>query len=240
MGKYFKRFENHSQYEQYIQSENYIKPNISICNNGQEVHYNSLFVHDYIDLGLPSGTLWATENIKDANGNDLYFAWGEAQGYTASQVGVDKNFSWADYGLANGSSSSINKYNSTDGKTILESEDDAAATLWGENWCMPTKEQFEELTANTTNTWITDGKIGITFTSTINGNSVFFPALGAVDNSNMVGVSEFGMYWSRSLSTSGAYAGCDLYFFSGGVHIFNYNNRYEGRSVRPVKNLPNQ
>lgn len=238
MGKYFKRFENHSQYEQYIQSENYIKPNISVCDSEREVHYNSLFIHEYVDLGLPSGTLWATENIKDSNGNDLYFAWGDTQGYMASQVGTDKNFSYADYKFGT-SNSNLTKYNSTDGKTILESEDDAATVLWGENWCIPTKEQFQELIANTTTTWTTtDGKTGITFTST-NGNSVFFLAFGIAMDGEIYTIDNWGYYWSRS---SYADYGAWCIYFRNDKKIVNTGSvtRYGGYTVRPVKNLLNQ
>lgn len=238
MGKYFKRFENHSQYEQYIQGGNYIKPNISVCDSEREIHYNSLFVHDYVDLSLPSGTLWATENIKDSNGNNLYFTWGDTQGYAASQVGTDKNFSWDDYKF--GTSDNLTKYNSTDGKTILDSEDDAATVLWGENWCMPTKEQFQELVANTTATWTTtDGKTGITFTSTINGNSVFFLAFGTAMDGEMHSIDNDGYYWSRSSYVD--YGAWSLYFLNNKKKVNTSSvTRYNGRSVRPVKNLLNQ
>ena len=96
--------------------------------------------HEYVDLGLTSGTLWATENIKDANGNELYFAWGGTQGYTAEQVGNGEgkrafSFSWEDYEFGNPPS----KYNDTDGKAILDTSDDAATVNWGSDWRMPTK-----------------------------------------------------------------------------------------------------
>ena len=45
MGKYLKKFENHSQYENYIASD-FAKPNVSICVQENEVHYNP-YVHDY-------------------------------------------------------------------------------------------------------------------------------------------------------------------------------------------------
>lgn len=233
MGKYFKRFENHSQYEQYKQSENYIKPNISVCDNEQEIHYNTLFtLHKYVDLGLPSGTLWATENIKDSSGNDLYFAWGETQGYTAEQVGIDKIFNWEHYRF--GTSNNLTKYNSTDGKTTLDTSDDAATVLWGSNWCIPTKENFQELIDNTTTVWTTEGKTGITFTSTINGNSVFFPALGNADYIGVNGIGEWGLFWSRSLYADNADKAWYFYFGSEEVDMYQYN-RYEGYLVFPVR-----
>lgn len=45
--------------------------------------------HEYVDLGLPSGTLWANMNVgaNSETDNGLYFAWGETTGYTADQIG---------------------------------------------------------------------------------------------------------------------------------------------------------
>lgn len=234
MGKYFKRFENHSQYEQYIQSENYIKPNISICNNGQEVHYNSLFVHDYVDLGLPSGTLWATENIKDVNGNELYFAWGETIGYTAAQVGVDKNFSNIDYVF--GRYSNL-KYNDTDGKTILDAEDDAATVNWGADWCMPTKEQFDEIMNEDYTTIVFNvNKKEAVITSKLNGKSLIFTNVGYAYQSNILATP--AQYWSCSLYNRYKPHAYMMIFYcdDGNTQMFNtYNSRYAGCSVRPVR-----
>lgn len=182
---------------------------------------------------MPSGTLWATENIKDDNGNELYFAWGETQGYTAEQVGTAKNFTWDDYAFGNPPS----KYNGTDGSTVLVSGDDAAAVNWGEEWKMPTKEQFNELisSANTTTAWTqVDGVNGMLFTSTANGNTLFFPAVGVAGNGNVIGVGGYGDCWSVSLHGNGASNAWRLVFSSGGCVVNNYD-RYYGYSVRPVR-----
>ena len=55
--------------------------------------------YDYVDFGLPSGTLWATCNVGASKPSDtgLYFQWGDTKGYTAEQVGKDKQFDWDDY-----------------------------------------------------------------------------------------------------------------------------------------------
>lgn len=111
--------------------------------------------HDYVDLGLPSGLLWATKNI-GANTEEeagLYFQWGDTQGYTAEQVGDGeglKAFLWADYKFSiDGSSSNFSKYNASDSKTVLDPEDDAAHVNMGGNWRMPTKNELIELCLNT-------------------------------------------------------------------------------------------
>ena len=108
-----------------------------------------------IDLGLPSGILWADRNIGAATPEDsgLYFQWGDTQGYTAEQVGDGeglKAFSWADYKFSiDGSSSNFSKYNASDSKTVLDPEDDAAHVNMGGNWRMPTFEDYKELCLNT-------------------------------------------------------------------------------------------
>ena len=168
---------------------------------------SSLPEHDYVDLGLPSGTLWATENIKDAEGNDLYFAWGETCGYTAEQVKEGK-FVWDDYDFApadwdDETNYGIKKYNKTDGLMILEPKDDAATVNWGEEWKTPTNEQFEELMAYTKYEWVEiDGVSGGKFTSTVEGYTdkfVFFPAVGYADDGEVDYVGQDGNYWSSSM-----------------------------------------
>ena len=105
-----------------------------------------------VDLGLPSGKLWAKCNL-GANSEEeygLYYQWGETVGYTATQVGVDKQFDWSDYKYNSGSSFNPTKYASSDQKTQLDLEDDTVYASLGGNWRMPTQADFQELTANTT------------------------------------------------------------------------------------------
>lgn len=111
--------------------------------------------HEYVDLGLPSGTLWATMNVGAKSETDpgLYFAWGEIQGYTAEQVGVDKQFTWADYKFnPSGDGKTFTKY--TSHEETLELIDDAAAVNMGGNWHMPSEAQILELLACTTHGFI--------------------------------------------------------------------------------------
>ena len=80
----------------------------------------------------------------------MYFAWGETQGYTAEQVGTDKNFSWEDYKYGtydrfDTENYGMTKYNKTDGKKVLDPEDDAAVVNWGNGWRMPTVDEYIEL-----------------------------------------------------------------------------------------------
>ena len=192
--------------------------------------------HKSVDLGLPSGILWATENIKDANGNELFFAWGETQGYTAEQVGADKNFTWDDYKF--GTQDALTKYNGTDKKTVLDSADDAATFNWGERWKMPTQEQFQELIDNTNHEWVEiDGVWGAKLTSKVEGYTdkfLFFPAVGSAGGGKVNEVGGSGYYWSASLVAK--YVSRAWYFyFNDGSHVLNNVSRYYGYSVRPVR-----
>ncbi len=109
-------------------------------------------IHEYVDLGLPSGTLWATCNIgaESPSENGLYFSWGDIEGHTS-----DYDFSWENYKYCNRSMSKLTKYtyqqNPTrvgDYTTDLDYCDDAAYMLWGHDWEMPTNYQIGELINN--------------------------------------------------------------------------------------------
>ena len=161
MKKYLRLFKNHDDYLDFKKTNDFKLPNISHCEQENEVHYSpyisSYNGHAYVDLGLPSGTKWATMNVGANSETDygLYFAWGETQGYTASQVGSDIQFSWDDYKYGT-SSSNFTEYNSTDGKTVLDLEDDAAHVNWGGDWHMPNRAQCLELLMETKNGFVTD------------------------------------------------------------------------------------
>ena len=207
------------------------------------MHYNPTLPppiidgHEYVDLGLPSGTLWATMNVGATKPEEygLYFAWGETQGYADVSI---KAFHWSDYKWTEDGGSTMSKYNATDGKTVLDLEDDAVAANWGGNWKMPTEAQFQELLNTTyiTNTWVTDyqgsGINGRLFTSKTNGNTMFIPAAGNANSSYIYGVGNSGGFWSSSLLSSNVTFGRYLYF-SNNVSV-NDGSRCGGQSVRGV------
>ena len=199
----------------------------------------------YVDLGLPSGTLWAVTNIGADNPEDygLYFAWGETTGYT-QDTSDGHSFNWASYKYCKGSSTTLTKYcykssygynGFTDTLTELEPEDDAAYVNWGSNWRMPSLDQIKELynSSYTTTTWTTlNGVSGRKITSKSNGNSLFLPAAGRREGSNRRETGSSGFYWSRTPDTTdSAY---NLYFNSGSVYT-TYAGRCGGMSVRPVR-----
>ena len=134
------------------------------CQTSQKKESKSYIIdgYEYVDLGLPSGTLWAKMNVGASSEKDagLYFAWGETTGYTASQVGTgegQKAFTRRDYKFdPSGDGKTFTKYNATDGKTTLDSEDDAANVNMGGDWHMPTNEQIIELFKKTKNGFVTN------------------------------------------------------------------------------------
>ena len=193
-----------------------------------------------VDLGLPSGTLWANMNLGAEKPEDYgsYFAWGETTGYTTD----GHTFDWASYKWCNGSWGTLTKYcnnsehGTVDNKTVLDAEDDAAHVNWGGSWRVPTLADFQELLDNTTNEWTTqNGVNGRKFTSKTNGNSIFLPAAGYRCDSYLDDVGSFGRYRSSSFverRPNDAY----YLFFSSSSAWGNYGDRCNGLTVRPVTN----
>lgn len=179
-------------------------------------------VYESVDLGLPSGTLWAKYNIgatKESDYGDL-FAWGATEPYRLN--GTTPIDNTGNYG-----SSYANKI-----QHDLYPNEDAATVKWGKGWKMPTKAQFDELLANTTDEWTAiNGINGRKFTAS-NGNYIFFPVAGDVGGGSLLHRGSGGSYWSRSFySSSGAWK---LGFDSSGRNV-NANYRYLGFSVRAVR-----
>ena len=181
--------------------------------------------HEFVDLGLPSGLLWATCNVGATSPEQtgLYFAFGETTGSTAEQItsGV-RAFNSASY-TASGISADL---------TLAQ---DAAHVNLGGNWRMPKKAEWQELRDNCNVMWTDDyngtGVAGRIFTSKVNGNSVFLPTAGVCYNSSLLSVGSFGNYLSASWYSS-SYA-WGLHFFSHGEYMDNLL-RYFGCSVRGV------
>ena len=192
---------------------------------------------EYVDLGLPSGTLWATCNVGANSPGEYgaYFAWGEIQ--------PKYGYSWITYKYYKIPEEIITKYCTSneqgrvDNKTELETMDDAATVNWGSDWQMPSEEQFLELihSSNTTTTWtIRNGKYGRKITSKSNGNSIFLPAAGLRDDMSLYNAGSVGYYWSRPLDASDSKFACNLAFGSGCIYT-NSGARVDGQSVRPVR-----
>lgn len=209
--------------------------------------------HAFVDLGLPSGTLWATCNVganaPEEPGN--LFAWGETTRYLVTSSKYEglyggMFFTEENYKYHGESAFSVSKYGHGDSfgphdnLTQLELVDDAANFNWGGKWCMPTAEQWKELKKNCTWKWISNYNstsiAGYQVVSKNNGNRIFLPVTGQ-------GWEDFcaytrdgsGAYWSSSLGEGLSISASGLWFDSKHVKTEGTFRRY-GRSVRPVYN----
>ena len=186
-----------------------------------------------VDLGLPSGTIWATCNIGASRPEDYgdYYAWGETQ--------IKDIYTWESYIYAEGTTDDnpgITKYSNNyniDTLTILDSNDDVASMNWGKCWRIPTYDKFVELIDKCSALWINqNGVFGYLFIGT-NGNTIFFPAAGYRNSDGLV--SGQGRYWSCSLYQERPRSAGYFWFDSSGYKAQNYY-RYLGLSVRAVCN----
>lgn len=190
--------------------------------------------YKHVDLGLPSGTLWADRNVAadspEAYGD--YFAWGE----TATKSTYD----FSTYKWCKGSDNTMTKYcinsnnGTVDNKTVLDLEDDAAYVNMGPEWRMPTADEQRELLSECTWVWTTqNGTYGYKITGP-NGNSIFLPAAGYINNkSTLKAAGSYGCYWSSSLNEVNSTYAWKLYFYSDS-HTTGPDVRHYGRPVRAV------
>lgn len=197
----------------------------------KEVSFVESEEHEYVDLGLPSGTKWATCNVGASSPEEYgdYFAWGET---------VPKDYyDWSTYFDTDGGGSTFKKYNNNGGLTELQPEDDAATANWGSPWRMPSPDQIKELSDSryTATEWTqVNGVNGRKVTSKSNGNSIFLPAAGDRWVDSLYDAGSYGNYWSSSLYPSYDGYACYLDFGSGNWDWYN-DGRGDGRSVRAVR-----
>ena len=190
--------------------------------------FNPISIGEAVDLGLPSGLLWSNMNIgaTTPEGYGNYYAWGETD--------IKDTYTWDTYKYGN-SASTLTKYNSTDGLTTLESEDDAASINWGGTWRMPTNEEMQELIDNCTWTWTPkNGVNGYEVKSKTNSNFIFLPTSGQILGNSQSSNDTYGYYWSSSVSTDSLSDAICTCFNSSNV-FKGGGDRYCGRSIRPVK-----
>ncbi len=200
--------------------------------------------HEYVDLGLLSGTLWATCNVGAESPEDYgdYFAWGETKPKTTYNW---SNYKWGvyneldyfynEYGEIE-YNDGMTKYNNTDDNNILDATDDAATANWGGDWRMPTEAEQDELLTECTWTWIKlNGVEGYRVIGK-NKKSIFLPAGGRyIDESIFEDTTTSGYYWSSSLLEN---APCIAVRFELDDHHYDWYRyggfRCYGQSVRPV------
>lgn len=195
---------------------------------------------EYIDLGLPSGTLWAACNIGAEKPEDYgdYFACGETVGLKGGKTEFESNtYKWSPNGYyrMKVKESSGN----TPETTKLALEDDAAYVYSDGQACMPSLEQIEELKENCTWTWTSYHGTKGYHVKGKNGNSIFLPAAGGYHGTLLENEGEKGLYWSNTLKTNGSLYTINWLFLDYWVierNCCNYDSYgYWGFCVRSVK-----
>lgn len=215
--------------------------------------------HEYVEIG---GIKWATMNVGASSETDkgLYFAWGETEGYRiyADDSQNTRDFSESEYKYAelDGSTYVYTKYNSTDGKSSLDIEDDAARANWGGNWRIPTRDEFSNLFVNCIATIVRDSNdsaIGFLFTDkTDSTKSIYFPGCrgrkdGVLHDRNFYNSLPI---WTNQRYDLSDYSYDDIawivaagYETTNGVDTPHPNSaetafRYSGRPVRAILDEP--
>ena len=178
----------------------------------------------FVDLGLPSGTLWAEANVGAASDYEAgsFFAWAEKTPKTT--------FGWNNYLW--GTASNLTKYNATDKKTLVELADDAAYQA-NASWTLPTKAQFEELMDYCDLEWVDSAPYyGMRFKSKVGDTSIFLPAAGFIQT--WADGEWAGYYWSKSLYTNDRTKAYYLIIMES-ADLVQTMERYTGMTVRAVK-----
>jgi len=202
--------------------------------------------HDYVDLGLPSGTKWATVNIgaKFPNESGDFYMWGDTE---TSLMYTGENCK-----TYNNSLSDLIEKGFVDESETLVKDYDVASVKWGGKWRMPTKAEFEELIDNCTWEWIYVGNTGgfKVINKKDSKSWIFLPAAGALRKNESYGladpyannVSDTGYYWSSTYDNGfdGTSVSYDLVLSQVASGLFNnrvkvnYESRYYGLCIRPV------
>jgi len=218
--------------------------------------------HEYVDLGLPSGTLWATCNVGAEKPEDFgdYYPWGGTTvqfvfGWKKYVFGLEDNLTkycynydpkkhGKDAGYITRDRVKYGKNGYVDNLTELEPEDDVATYRWGSDWCMPTKEQCEELLANTVREEKVINGVHGWMLRAANGKSIFFPANSYIAEKYCVNENKYcySNVWTKTLLA-------ERYRDAGGNPNFSYGmglytgevipvERCFGAGVRPVRSVP--
>ena len=188
-------------------------------------------IGEAVDLGL--SVAWATYNVGATVPEEYgdYFNWGEVEPRPENNNCVTF-YKYSDKLMEEGI---------VDANANLTTNYDAAATLWGGDWRMPTADEIGELIEECTWELSTlNGVAGIKVTSKINSNSIFLPTAGRYSNPNygsrLESVGQYGNYWSST--ALGNYQATILYYQqSDAVHYTHYADRRCGLPIRPVKPL---
>lgn len=173
-----------------------------------------------VDLGLPSGLRWATCNVGAETPEDYgdYFAWGELT--PKGTYNIDNSIT---HGVDIEDISGNPQY-------------DAATAIWGEEWCIPTLEECEELVRECEWQWVEENGVNGYKVIGPNGDSIFLPAAGYRTGSLLSNVRQFGGYWSSTSNKGFDYCAYNFDFDNDNIDVFLSLRDY-GQSIRPVKVL---
>ena len=204
-----------------------IRPVVFNATYDEDDEEEPIVSHDYVDLGLPSGNLWAKTNVGAENEFDYgyFYAFGETRSKDYYHL---ENYKWYDQVL-----NQYTKYSSEYSFALpwLLNEDDVATKKWGDMWHTPSHSDYHELLEQCTSKWEEkNGTWGRSFIGA-NGNTIFFPASGYTYSYNQY-VNELGYYLTSNTEVN---QDCILFRFSA-TEISDYwlNVKYQGYSVRPV------
>lgn len=230
---YLHKFATEQDFNSVYYGNGYVEPWVSLTQAIDRVDYNKR-PYEYVDLGLPSGTLWSTKNLGASSPEDYgdYYAWGELAPKSAYTV---ENYRFYDENSET-PTRIFSKYNYTDAKIILDPEDDAANVIIGNDWNIPTYPQFEELIDYDNTSWdcdaVLNGVSGCLFTSKINGNTLFVPYAGGINRYGSFGQGENFLLWGNQLE----YDDCAIALVNGESPYIQDDGtfRYFGYSIRPV------
>lgn len=175
--------------------------------------------HQWVDLGLPSGTRWATCNV-DA----------------ASPEQPGKHYSWGEVATKTSYTEANTKYYKKDVADFSgDKVSDVATAKWGAGWRTPTQEEFQELVDYCN--WDYEqrgGRWGAKLTSIKNGKSIFLPATGSKEGTSIDEPNGCGMYWTSTPMKDNVNTGAHEYHFGGALGEMGVAERYYGFAIRPV------
>ena len=231
----------------------------TITIGNKDVSLTALFFAPTVDLGLESGTLWATRNLGAAKPWEYgdYYAWGETE--------TKDDYHWGTYKYCKGSAETLTKYcydakygndGFTDNITTLLPEDDAATAVLGSDYSMPTVADWGELYTQCYWVWTNYNNQGVSgyivykakaegdkgtrggtpsASYSLSDSHIFLPAAGYRDDTGLNRAGSFGGFWSASLFESRPNKARFCNFSSSLLGPTSSNNRDCGFSVRPVK-----
>ena len=190
---------------------------VNVC--AQNPTKGKLGNHEWVDLGLPSGTKWATCNVDATSAEQAgkLYAWGETT-----------------------TKSSYTETNSTTNGTPMtdiggNKTYDVATLKWGEGWRMPTQEEMNELLEYCNDRYVQKGgRWGREFTSTINKQSIFLPTTGSKEGTKLIDAGGCGVYWTSTPTNGRGHCCAHMYNFGAALGEMGSCGRFIGLAIRPV------